>query len=153
MEPASAHRLGARRRWRWRTLAPALSGLLLATVLAACGDDDSDQPAEPTGAADQPPAGDATVVELDEFSLEPSEVTVSRGDEITAENVGAISHNLTIERGDDPSVPSEELAATSTFAGGGTDTVKADLAPGRYALVCTVSNHRDLGMVGTLTVE
>ncbi len=129
--------------------------VLLAAALAGCGGGDDGSSPQTAGGEETAPQrpGDAAVVELDEFSLEPAQVTVSRGATITAENVGAVAHNLTIERGPDPSAPSRELAATATFAGGGSDDVEVDLPPGRYALVCTVADHRDRGMVGTLTVE
>lgn len=58
-----------------------------------------------------------------------------------------------IERGPDPDQRTDELAATSTFGGGASDTLDVDVEPGRYALVCTVGNHRELGMVGTITIR
>lgn len=132
------------------------AALLLVTAdLTACGGGDDAGEDAPSGAegADQQQTAGTPVVEFDEFSLAPSDVTVDRGATITAENVGTIGHNLTIERSPDVSSPSEELAATSTFTGGESDEVKVDLPPGEYGLVCTVGNHRELGMVGMLTVR
>ncbi len=137
-------------------LIPAL--LIVTAALAACGGDGEEEP----NAGEAPSGGQTTdreqtagspTVDLDEFSIAPSDVTVERGATITAENVGATGHNLTIEQDPETSSPSEELAATSTFAGGESDTVEVDLPPGEYGLVCTVGNHRQLGMVGTLTVR
>jgi plastocyanin len=128
--------------------------LLLSGGLAACGGDDGErEEGTRAPATDTQPAGGSETVELDEFRFSPERLTVKAGATITAKNVGAIAHNLTIERGPDASKPSEVLAATSTFAGGENDTVTVDLPPGRYALVCTVGDHREQGMTGTLTVR
>lgn len=62
------------------------------------------------------------------------------------------ANGLTIERGPDPDQRTDELAATSTFGGGASDTLDV-VEPGRYAMVCTVGNHRELGMVGTITIR
>jgi plastocyanin len=128
---------------------------VIAVALAAsgCGGDDDEGAPAPEGAGARPAERAATSVDLDDFSIKPKELTVSSGETIEAKNVGAMAHNLTIERGPDASKPTEELAATSTFSGGQSDTVKVDLEPGRYALVCTVSGHREQGMVGSLTVR
>lgn len=47
----------------------------------------------------------------------------------------------------------DDLAATETFVAGDTKSVRLELPPGRYVTVCTVGNHRELGMVGTVTVK
>lgn len=121
-------------------------------ILAGCGGDGPDEETGAGNATEQGTASSATV-ELDEFSFAPSDLTVERGATMTAENVGTIGHNLTIEQEPDASTPSKELAATATFAGGESDTLDVDLPPGEYGLVCTVGNHRELGMVGSLTVK
>lgn len=48
------------------------------------------------------------------------------------------------------------LLLTAVLAGCGSDGAgeeTSNLPPGEYGLVCTVGNHRDLGMVGSLTVR
>lgn len=144
---APLHRLTLRR--------PKLLLLIpISVALAACGGGDDGEDAEaPQGARERPAERPVTTVDLDEFSIKPKRLTVSSAATIEAKNVGAIAHNLTIERGPDASKPSEELAATPTFAGGESDTVKVELEPGRYALVCTVGDHRQQGMIGSLTVR
>jgi plastocyanin len=127
-------------------------------AVAACGgdgggDDGTTAPEQAGGGEERPTNEAETTVDLDEFSFDPAKLTVSAGTTIEARNVGSIPHNLTIERGPDPSAPSEELAATSTFADGESDVVTVDLEPGRYALVCTVPGHREQGMVGSLKVR
>jgi plastocyanin len=148
-----------------RTLAVVLVALAV-FVGAGCGGDDgggdttsaTTETTETTTGTTTEPEGSAggggtTRVKMDEFSFEPEDVTVSRGDTITVENDGAAAHNLTIEQGSDPNEKSEKLAGTSTFLGGKSEDLTVDVQPGKYSMVCTVSGHRDAGMVGTITVE
>lgn len=117
--------------------------LLLALAAATgtgCGGDESG-----------PVAG--TRVSMDEYSFDPKDLVVRRGEEITVSNAGAIAHNLKIEKGPDPLKKSTELAGTPTFLPKETRKLKVDLPPGRYAMVCTVSGHRGLGMTGSITVR
>jgi plastocyanin len=94
-----------------------------------------------------------TTVKMTEYEFEPSRLTVRRGTEITVENDGQIAHNLTIEQGSNPRRQSKELAGTSSFLPGRSEGLKVDLAPGRYVMACTVPGHRELGMVGSITVK
>jgi plastocyanin len=126
----------------------AAIALVVAGVAAACGGDDEGQGGGTTTAPQQ--AG--TTVEVDEFSISPDELTVLSGDTLEVENVGSQAHNLTIERGPDPSRRTEKLAGTSTFDGGGSERLRVSVEPGRYALVCTVPGHREAGMTGTIAV-
>ena len=87
---------------------------------------------------------------MTEYEFTPRDATVKRGTELTVRNDGQIAHNLTIE----PSASSgEKLAGTDSFLGGRSKTLKVDLSPGRYAIVCTVPGHEQLGMTGTLRVR
>jgi plastocyanin len=134
--------------------AAALIAIASASVLvAACGGggDDEDEGAQQPPAATGP--AKTVAVTLDDFSIAPQDLTVERGATITAKNVGAVAHNFTVERGADASEDSEDLTATETFGPDSTDRLRVDLAPGRYGTVCTVGDHRELGMTGTLTVE
>jgi len=121
---------------------------VLALAVAGCGGDDDGGGAAPPGGG-----GGATPVELKEFSIEPGGLELERGATLDVQNTGALPHNLTIERTPDATDPSERLAGTSTFGGGEAEELRIDLAPGRYALVCTVDDHRQRGMVGSLTVR
>jgi uncharacterized cupredoxin-like copper-binding protein len=137
----------------------ALLAAVLAVALApGCGGDSgSDTSATTTGTttgtATKPAGGGTTTVAVDEFTIEPKDLTVSRGATLDVKNDGAIAHNLTIEKGPDPTEKSQKLAGTSTFLGGKSEKLDVKLAPGKYAMVCTVSGHRDAGMVGTITVK
>ncbi len=121
---------------------------LVALAAAGCGgdDDEAGAPTEPDGARE-------TTVELSEFAIEPARLELKREATLDVRNSGAIPHNLTIERGPEAAQPSERLAGTSTFGGGEAERLRVSLRPGRYALVCTVGDHRERGMVGSLTVR
>jgi plastocyanin len=99
------------------------------------------------------PRPETVEVAMSEYEFSPSDPSVERGTALTVTNEGRIAHNLTIERGPDPTQRSERLAGTSTFGQRQSEKLRVDLKPGRYALVCTVPGHRQLGMVGTITVR
>jgi len=118
-----------------------------AIVLAACGDD--------SGSGDQSASTGPTAltVKMTDYEFEPHDVTVDRGDTIAVTSEGGIAHNLTIEKGPDPKDETGKLAGTSSFLKGRRENLEIDLPPGRYAMVCTVPGHRELGMVGRLRVR
>lgn len=92
-------------------------------------------------------------VKMTEYEFQPNRLTVGRGNRITVQNAGQIAHNLTVEHGPNPRRQSKELAGTSTFLPGRSETLKLDLEPGTYVIACTVPGHRELGMVGSLAVK
>jgi plastocyanin len=140
----------------FRILALALVALV-AAFAGGCGGGDDNNAAttttqttatEPTGGG-----GGTTTVSMAEYKFDPNSLSVSRGDTLTVENKGSIGHNLTIEKGPDPKKKSQKLAGTPTFLPDKTEKLKVDLSPGKYAIVCTVAGHRELGMTGTITVK
>ena len=145
-----------------------VSVVALIALGAGCGgDDDNDNNASTTetnttqttttetnAAGGGASGGGKTVtVAMDEYSFDPSDVSISKGGTLVAENKGKISHNLTIEKGPDPKQQTQRLEATSTFLPGKDEELKVELSPGKYAMVCTVPGHRELGMTGTITVK
>lgn len=122
--------------------------LVLALGLGGCGGDGEEGAGSPAA-----PAGKGTKVVLDDYSIRPKALVVRRGTTVTATNKGELAHNFTVERGNDPETDADDLAATETFVSGDTASVRLDLPRGRYVTVCTVGDHRELGMVGTLTVK
>ena len=96
--------------------------------------------------------GDLTVTMTD-YAFHPRDITVDRGTVIRVTNEGKIAHNLKLERGPDARKETRELAGTDTFLPGDAETLAVDLPPGRYAMVCTVPGHRELGMTGALAVR
>ena len=124
-----------------RRLLPLAALLLLAA--GGCGDDD--KPGRTvTVTAERP-----IPVVADEYSFDPETIVVRRAGRLTfaLENEGDLAHNLRVFDGDD------EIGGTDSFPGGETREATVDLEPGEYRLVCTVGNHEDLGMTGTLRVR
>ena len=113
-------------------------------ALAGCGDDD--------GPATAGARASNTVV-MSDYEFHPRELPVRRDESVTVLNEGGTAHNLTIERGPDPTRETDELAGTDSFLKGDSEVLRLNLPPGRYAMVCTVPGHRELGMTGTLVVR
>jgi uncharacterized cupredoxin-like copper-binding protein len=90
---------------------------------------------------------------MTDYEFDPRELTVARGAAIRVTNEGQIAHNLKIERGPDPKVRTRELAGTDSFLPGDSETLTVNLPRGRYAMVCTVPGHRELGMTGEVRVR
>ena len=65
---------------------------------------------------------------------------------INSPNEASIPHNIALE-GDGV----DEIGPV--VQGGDVSTIEVDLEPGEYTFYCSVSGHREGGMVGTLTVE
>jgi plastocyanin len=124
-------------------------------VAAGCGgDDDDDETAATTATTTEAGGGGGgQTVEMTEFEFEPNDLTASQGDTITAENTGSTVHNLTIEEGSDPEKASTEIAATPDVDAGQSGELTVDVDPGEYSIVCTIANHRELGMIGTIRVK
>jgi plastocyanin len=116
----------------------------LVFALPGCGGEDDEAPGR-TVTVKSP---DTVTVVADEYSFDPETIVV-RGTQLVVEleNDGSLAHNLrVIEDGSD-------IGGTPTFTGGQTRTSTIDLHPGEFELVCTVGNHEQLGMTGTLQVE
>jgi plastocyanin len=95
------------------------------------------------------PAGEPLRVVGDEYFFDPERVVV-RGPgrlSITLENRGDLAHNLRLVR------DGEEVGGTPTSPGGESETDVVALDPGDYEMVCTVGDHAELGMVGTVQVK
>ncbi len=122
------------------TLALALTGL------GGCGEDDPVRI-----------EGRTLEVRLDEFRIVPEDVSVGPGRlRIVATNVGRLTHNLKVVKEDeeDREAPPTELGGTGTAQPGETATFTFQaLQPGEYRIVCTITNHDDLGQYGDLIVE
>jgi plastocyanin len=129
---------------------PVAALALCAAVLAACGnDDESDSPDARTITVG---SGETLRVVADEYSFDPSRVVVDGAGRratltVTLDNQGALAHNLKLFDG------GRDVGGTPTFPGGRTESGGVSLAPGRYRMVCTVANHEELGMIGSLEVR
>lgn len=86
-------------------------------------------------------------VEGQEFSFSPGSITVTEGERIrlTFTNVGSFPHNFIVD---------ELGIATQTIPPGGSDTIEfTSNQSGTFSFYCSVGNHRELGMEGTLDIE
>jgi plastocyanin len=89
--------------------------------------------------------GQPVRVVADEYDFDPATAIVSAGRvRVELANEGSLAHNLELHDGD------RLLGKTPTFPGGRTESVTLELEPGKYRMVCTVGDHEDLGMTGTL---
>lgn len=94
-------------------------------------------------------AQSTTTVVMQEFVFNPDALVVPAGrDTFTLQNAGQFPHNLHIE-GNGVSV---DVKPDGVVDGGQSFTGTVTLAPGTYDVWCPVGNHRERGMVGTLTV-
>jgi plastocyanin len=116
----------------------ALTALLLALAIVACGGDDGGGGEQPT-ASGECPSG-AVVIRMVDIKFDPEEATASVGQEICWPNEDEIEHNAVAESGAD--FESELYGKGETF----TTTVEE---PGRVEYVCTVHP----GMDGTIDVQ
>jgi len=87
-----------------------------------------------------------------EYSFNPKDVTVDTGGKpvtfnIQLNNGGSITHDLRVERA------GKEIGGTKIIQGGQTATASLKLQPGDYTFFCSVGDHEQLGMKGTLTVK
>jgi plastocyanin len=120
------------------------AALVCALIAAGCGGDSGN-------GADA--AGTDLTVRMSDYRFEPRDVTTRPGAVVHVTNEGQIAHNLKIERGPDPKVRTRELGGTDSFLPGDSETLTVNLPRGRYAMVCTVPGHRELGMTGELRVR
>ena len=125
----------------------ALFGALLAAAIAL-----------PTGCSDNDPVREdrpVVRVTLDEYAITPQDVSVPSGRvQLVARNIGRLTHNLQVEiPPKDPDEQTESLGQTPTAQPGTTVTATVTLKPGTYLMRCSLANHDDLGMTGTLVVR
>jgi plastocyanin len=131
--PSQMSRPRTSRRCRAAALAVAS-----ALGLAGCGQD----------AAPARPEEGRLPIALDDFLIDPQAVRAASGP-LTVEvvNRGRVGHNLHVRKGE------RDVLEVATLDPGGRATASGTLAKGEYTLLCTVGNHRVLGMYGTLTVR
>ena len=102
-------------------------------------------PEEASPAAEASGDGGVLVNAVD-IAFEPKELTIPADTDvvITITNNGALQHDFCID----------ELGIKSDLLNGGESTeVTINAAAGTYEYYCSVTGHREAGMVGTLTVE
>jgi plastocyanin len=97
-------------------------------------------------------AGQPLAVTASEYKFDPKNVTVSAGGKTTTlaiklHNSGGLAHDFRVQK-DGSEVGGTPIALGDKDAGA---TVK--LAPGSYTFFCSVGDHEQLGMKGSLTVR
>lgn len=93
-----------------------------------------------------PPAEASVEVEALDLYFRPTEIVVpaAGASRIVLTNLGYAAHNLTVD----------ELDVELVVGRGGTDALTlVDPPAGTYTFYCSVSGHREAGMIGTLIVE
>jgi plastocyanin len=121
-------------------LARATAALVALAVVIGCGGD------EPTAVVNQ---YDVEIT-LDEFLIRPQnvEVEVPAGKmSITVTNRGRLRHSFRLWGANSAPVEIETLHPGQRVGDG------VSIARGEYRMVCTVSNHAELGMTGRLVVR
>ena len=121
----------------------ALTLALCSLLVAACGDDDD------SGRTVTAPANAKLRVVADEYSFDPSTIVLKGAGTLTLtlQNRGSLAHNLKVLRGD------EEIGGTSTLPAGRSGSARLNLEHGNYRIICSVGDHEQLGMTGTLRVR
>ncbi|MCM8749003.1 cupredoxin domain-containing protein [Thermomicrobiaceae bacterium CFH 74404] len=116
----------------------ALSLPVVSAALAACGGG---------GNGGGGGEGGGTTIRMSEYQFSPNTLTASAGQEVkvTLRNEGSLEHDFVIDNviTSDLVAPGKSLEVTFT----------APSQPGQYEFYCSVPGHRELGMVGTLTVQ
>jgi uncharacterized cupredoxin-like copper-binding protein len=139
-----------------RTLALALVVAALGAAVACSGGEQ-----EAAAPAD---AQRRTVLVGDSMSYDPAALTVQAGKPVllTVRNTGNTDHDLVFQ-----ALPARDVTTTGQSAhnhGAGTiaghPKLKSEVTvgftpttPGEYVFFCTLPGHRQLGMIGALTVE
>lgn len=121
----------------------ALALALCSLLAVGCGGD------EDSGRTVTVPANAKVRVVADEYSFDPSTIVMTGAGTLTVtlRNDGSLAHNLKLFRN------GAEVGGTPTFAAGRTESARVNLEHGSYEIVCTVGDHAELGMTGTLRVK
>jgi plastocyanin len=121
----------------------ALPLAALALLVAGCGGDDEQ------GRTVTAPASGAVRVVAKEYSFDPATI-VMRGPgtlSVRLVNEGSLAHNLRLMK------DGEELGGTPSFPAGESRSARLRVERGSYEFICTVGDHAELGMRGTLKVD
>jgi plastocyanin len=126
---------------------PAVALVVCVLLAGGCSDDGEGG----SGRTETFPAEEGRIrVVAHEYRFDPAHVVLAGGPaqvNVALDNRGKLAHNLKLFKG------GREVAGTPTIPGGGTRAAWVKLELGTYRMVCTVGDHEELGMVGTLEVE
>jgi uncharacterized cupredoxin-like copper-binding protein len=137
---------------RWGGI--ALLVVAASVGLAACGGDDDDDTSAATTETTATTAGgggggETVDLTATDFKFNPDDPSVKPGNvTFNLTNDGQTVHNLEVEG------PNGEAEIEGDVAPGDSGEVSVDLSqPGKYEFYCPVANHKQLGMVGEVTVQ
>src|SRR4051794_22307877 len=131
---------------------PAAAMALLALTGCGGGDDKNGDGGQKNGTVTVGP-NQPIAFGADEYSFEPSKVTVNAGTSkptvvrFVLRNNGALAHDLHVQK------DGVDMGGTPIFGPGKVESGQAKLGPGTYTFLCTVGDHAELGMKGTLVVS
>ena len=122
---------------------PALTLAAFALVVAGCGG--GDRPGRTVTA----PAGGPVRVVAKEYSFDPSTIVMKQPGtlRLTLDNSGSLAHDIKVEK------DGRVIGGTPPFPAGESRSASVRLASGTYEFICTVGDHAQLGMKGTLKVD
>jgi plastocyanin len=87
-------------------------------------------------------------ITLDDFLIAPQNVRADDGRvTFVVTNRGRLGHNFRLR------ADGRDVVEITTLLPGEQATESADLAPGRYTMLCTVANHEELGMTARFVVR
>lgn len=124
-----------------------LATLLLLAALAGCGEDNEGSRGSVTVESGRP-----VPVKAFEYGFDPGTITIrSNGTEVAVRfeltNDGSLPHDLKVRRGN------EQIGGTEAIGEGKKARATVSVPPGEYEFYCSIGDHADLGMKGTLTVK
>lgn len=84
-----------------------------------------------------------------EYSFDPSTIVMGGPGtlRVTLVNEGSLAHNLRLMK------DGEELGGTPSFPAGESRSARLRVERGSHEFICTVGDHAELGMRGTLKVD
>ena len=137
------------------TALPAIALAGLALVAAGCGSSDDNKSSDSGGSSAPakkeaaPSGGGATLTQTaTDFKFSQPSATAKAGKvSIKLDNKGQAPHAIEIE--DAPGGDKE----SQTVQPGSSTTLNVKLPAGKYEFYCPVGNHKQMGMVGELTVK
>jgi uncharacterized cupredoxin-like copper-binding protein len=130
------------------TAVVAVAGM--AALAAGCGgSSDSSSSTAATPASTATTGGSSVDIRETDFKLNPSDPKVKAGQvTFNVSNDGQTVHSLEVEG------PNGEESLQSDLSPGQKGVLSVDLSkPGKYEFYCPVSNHKQLGMEGEITVQ
>jgi plastocyanin len=121
----------------------ALPLAAFALLVASCGGNDR------PGRTLTTPADGAVRVVAKEYSFDPSTIVMPGPGtlRLTLDNDGSLAHNLKVEK------DGRVVGGTPSFPSGESRSARIRVERGSYEFVCTVGDHAELGMKGSLKVE